>query len=73
MDNIALPVAMVATLVLAGMTADHCKLITFNFIEPNCINRTSLEERFGRCSGIIRAVLPLPDAQGALAFSSIVF
>jgi len=69
MDNIALPVAMVATLVLAGMTADLCELSN-NSIGRNCLYRHTSQERSSRGRWTLRAILPLPDAQGALAFLS---
>ena len=69
MDNIALPVAMVATLVLAGMTADLCESLN-NSIGRNCLYRCASQERFSGGRWTLRAILPLPDAQGALAFLS---
>ncbi len=71
MDNIALPVAMVATLVLAGMTADLCELLN-NSIGRNCLYRNTFEKRTGRSCGTLRAILPVLDAQGALVFLNIV-
>ena len=69
MENIALPVAMVGTLVLAGMTADLSEL-SVNSRGRNCIYRYTPKERFSGYGWAIRALLPFRHDKGALAFLS---
>jgi hypothetical protein len=74
MENIALPVAMVGTLVLAGMTADLFELLNPSLVllhsndsrGRNCIHIDSTKERFSGYGRAIRALLLVRHDQGAL-------